>query len=133
MLLVRMNVDLLMGEDLKKTGAGNLFTVFGAGPEIRREGPDGWSSCTASMFTTRRPVRCGSRDTDRIALWMIDTDHNGDSVLRAALLLHRWRGPVQEAEDGAQGRGGRRCLGGALWDGVSAIRCAVDGRGSRSR
>jgi len=29
MLLVRMNVDLLTGEDLKKTGAGNPFTVFG--------------------------------------------------------------------------------------------------------
>ena len=28
-MLVRMNVDLLMGEVLKKTGAGNLFTVFG--------------------------------------------------------------------------------------------------------
>jgi len=27
--LVRMNADLLMGEDLKKTGAVNLFTVFG--------------------------------------------------------------------------------------------------------
>ena len=26
-LLVRMNADLLMGEDLKKTGADNLFTV----------------------------------------------------------------------------------------------------------
>lgn len=24
-----MNADLLMGEELKKTGAGNLFTVFG--------------------------------------------------------------------------------------------------------
>ncbi len=39
MLLVRMNVDLLMGEDLKKTGAGNLFTVFGEPDlEIRRTG-----------------------------------------------------------------------------------------------
>src|SRR5260370_40831039 len=28
-LLVRMNADLVMGEDLKKTSAGNLFTVFG--------------------------------------------------------------------------------------------------------
>lgn len=28
-LLVRMNNDLLMGEELKRTGAGNLFTVFG--------------------------------------------------------------------------------------------------------
>jgi len=27
-LLVRMNADLLMGEDLKKTGAGNLFTAL---------------------------------------------------------------------------------------------------------
>ena len=32
-LLVRMNADLLMGEDLKKTGKGNLFTVFGE-PDI---------------------------------------------------------------------------------------------------
>ena len=32
-LIVRMNVDLLMGEELKKTGAGNLFTVFGE-PDI---------------------------------------------------------------------------------------------------
>ena len=32
-LLVRMNADLVMGEELKKTGAGNLFTVFGE-PDI---------------------------------------------------------------------------------------------------
>jgi len=32
-LLVRMNFDLLMGEELKKTGAGNLFTVRGE-PDI---------------------------------------------------------------------------------------------------
>ncbi|MDR6794794.1 adenine-specific DNA-methyltransferase [Pseudarthrobacter oxydans] len=32
-LMVRMNSDLLMGEELKKTGAGNLFTVFGE-PDI---------------------------------------------------------------------------------------------------
>ena len=28
-----MNADLVMGEELKKTGAGNLFTVFGE-PDI---------------------------------------------------------------------------------------------------
>ena len=40
-LMVRMNVDLLMGEELKKTGAGNLFTVFGE-PDIElRETADG--------------------------------------------------------------------------------------------
>ena len=37
-LLVRMNADLLMGEELRKTGAGNLFTVFGEPDiEIREE------------------------------------------------------------------------------------------------
>ncbi len=35
-LLVRMNADLVMGEELKKTGAGNLFTVFGE-PDIEIE------------------------------------------------------------------------------------------------
>ena len=40
-LLVRMNADLVMGEELKKTGAGNLFTVFGE-PDIEIE-PDGTS------------------------------------------------------------------------------------------
>jgi hypothetical protein len=40
-LLVRMNADLVMGDDLKKTGAGNLFTVFGE-PDIKiREEHDG--------------------------------------------------------------------------------------------
>ncbi len=33
LLFVRMNVDLLMGDELKKTGSGNLFTVFGE-PDI---------------------------------------------------------------------------------------------------
>ncbi len=81
MLLVRMNVDLLMGDDLKKTGAGNLFTVFGEPDlEIRRtddaevvvelHGVDVYDPTTGEVR---------SRDTDRIALWMIDTDYNGDS------------------------------------------------------
>ncbi len=40
-LLVRMNADLVMGEELKKTGAGNLFTVFGEPDiEIKREGDE---------------------------------------------------------------------------------------------
>jgi hypothetical protein len=81
MLLVRMNVDLLMGDELKKTGAGNLFTVFGEPDlEIRRtdsgevvvelHGVDVYDPTTGEVR---------SRDTDRIALWMIDTDYNGDS------------------------------------------------------
>lgn len=40
-LLVRINAELVMGEELKKTGAGNLFTVFGESDiEINAEGDD---------------------------------------------------------------------------------------------
>ena len=39
-LLVRMNNDLVMGDDLKKTGAGNLFTVFGE-PDVDIRTVDG--------------------------------------------------------------------------------------------
>lgn len=80
MLLVRMNVDLLMGEDLKKTGAGNLFTVFGEPDlEIRRDGGDVVVELHGVDVYDPTSGEVRSRDTDRIALWMIDTDYNGDS------------------------------------------------------
>ena len=79
-LLVRMNADLVMGEELKKTGAGNLFTVFGE-PDI--EITEDGDTITVELLgvdvydPTTGEVR--SRDTDRIALWMIDSDYDGDS------------------------------------------------------
>lgn len=79
-LLVRMNADLVMGEELKKTGAGNLFTVFGepdieiasAGEELRviLNGVDVYDPNTGEVR---------SNDTEQIALWMIDTAYNGES------------------------------------------------------
>ena len=79
-LLVRMNADLLMGEELKKTGAGNLFTVFGEpdiaikeeGEEVRVEllGVDVYDPTTGEVR---------SDQTDKIALWMIDTDYDEES------------------------------------------------------
>jgi len=79
-LFVRMNADLLMGEDLKKTGAGNLFTVFGEPDiEVHREG----DQITVELRgvdvydPTTGEVRASS--TDQIALWMVDTDYNGES------------------------------------------------------
>ncbi|HWC48160.1 MAG TPA: site-specific DNA-methyltransferase [Solirubrobacterales bacterium] len=79
-LLVRMNADLVMGEELKKTGAGNLFTVFGEpdieiafeGDEIRviLHGVDVYDPNTGELR---------SNDTDQIALWMVDTAYNGES------------------------------------------------------
>ncbi len=80
-LLVRMNADLLMGEELKKTGAGNLFTVFGE-PDI-----DDRATTATSVVVELRGVdvydpttgEVRSSDTDQIALWMIDTDYNEES------------------------------------------------------
>lgn len=80
-LLVRMNSDLLMGEDLKKTGAGNLFTVFGEPDiEIHDAGDDQLVVELNGVDVydpTKGEVR--SNDTDQIALWMIDTDYNEES------------------------------------------------------
>ena len=80
-LLVRMNTDLLMGEDLKKTAAGNLFTVFGE-PDIEVHHQDDDQLVVEIRGVdvydpTTGEVR--SRDTERIALWMIDTDYDGES------------------------------------------------------
>jgi adenine-specific DNA-methyltransferase len=79
-LLVRMNADLLMGEELKKTGAGNLFTVFGEPDiEIKADGDElrvllhGVDVYDPNTGETR------SNDTDQIALWMVDTAYNGES------------------------------------------------------
>lgn len=79
-LLVRMNSDLLMGEDLKKTGTGNLFTVFGE-PDIEINRQDGDLVVSLNGVDVYDPTtgEIRSDDTSRIALWMIDTDYNEES------------------------------------------------------
>lgn len=80
-LLVRMNVDLLMGEDLAKTGAGNLFTVFGE-PDIElRSTDDGQVVIDLKGVDVFDPTTGGIRsdDTSKIALWMVDTNYNEES------------------------------------------------------
>jgi adenine-specific DNA-methyltransferase len=80
-LMVRMNVDLLMGEDLKKTGAGNLFTVFGE-PDIEvNETETGQFTVTLKGVDVYDPTTgvIRSNDTSQIALWMIDTDYDEES------------------------------------------------------
>jgi adenine-specific DNA-methyltransferase len=79
-LMVRMNSDLLMGEELKKTGAGNLFTVFGE-PDIEIEETDAGFVVHLNGVDVYDPtageIRCN--DTSQIALWMIDSDYNEES------------------------------------------------------
>ena len=80
-LLVRMNSDLLMGEDLKKTGAGNLFTVFGA-PDIEiRETGDAQVVVELKGVDVYDPTtgEVRSSGTDQVALWMVDTAYNEES------------------------------------------------------
>jgi adenine-specific DNA-methyltransferase len=79
-LMVRMNADLLMGEELKKTGAGNLFTVFGE-PDIDIKKTDEGYVVDLRGVDIYDPTtgEVRSNDTSQIALWMIDTDYNGES------------------------------------------------------
>ncbi len=75
-----MNADLVMGEELKKTGAGNLFTVFGEPDiEIKDEGDELRVLLRGVDVYDPNTGEIRSNDTDQIALWMIDTDYNEES------------------------------------------------------
>ncbi|MGO4880496.1 MAG: hypothetical protein ACLP59_06700 [Bryobacteraceae bacterium] len=80
--VVRMNPDLLMGEELlKKTGAGNLFTVFGE-PDVEiRRAKDGQVEVEVRGVDVFDPTtqEIRSHSTEDIACWFIDTDYNGES------------------------------------------------------
>jgi adenine-specific DNA-methyltransferase len=90
-LPVRMNPDLAMGDELlKKTGAANLFTVFGE-PDVKLERKNGKVAVTIRGVDVFDPstgaVRTG--DTDDIACWLIDTDYDGQSFfVRHAYFLY---------------------------------------------
>lgn len=89
-LKARMNADLHMAADLKATGKGNLFVIFGEPdieilnqekPEIRVKvhGVDVFDPSTGEVR---------SDDTDKIACWFVDTDYNGESFfVRQAYFL----------------------------------------------
>lgn len=79
-LLVRMNADLVMGDELKKTGAGNLFTVFGEPDvEITGDGDDLRVEIKGIDVYDPNTGELRSSDTGQIALWMIDTDYDEES------------------------------------------------------
>jgi adenine-specific DNA-methyltransferase len=77
----RMNADLHMAEDLKNTGRGNLFVIFGEPdidliPEkggklrVKVNGVDVFKPQTGEVI---------SDNADGIACWFIDTDYNEES------------------------------------------------------
>lgn len=98
-LLARMNPDLAMGEELlKKTGAGNLFMVFGE-PDLKvhhvgaalggrpEKGQPHGVAPTKQIQVEIKGVdvydpttgQIRSSSTDDIACWFIDTNYNGES------------------------------------------------------
>ncbi|WP_292515309.1 site-specific DNA-methyltransferase [Mesorhizobium sp.] len=80
-LKARMNPDLHMAEDLKNTGKGNLFVVFGE-PDIDLvETPEGELQVKVNGVDVFDPSTGDIRSTDTkgIAAWFIDTDYNEES------------------------------------------------------
>jgi adenine-specific DNA-methyltransferase len=81
-LPARMNPDLAMGDELlKKTGAGNLFMVFGE-PDLEvRKTPVGKVVVEIRGLDVYDPTtgEIRSSSTDDIACWFVDTMYNGES------------------------------------------------------
>ena len=81
-MLARMNPDLSMGDDLlKKTGAGNLFTVFGE-PDVRIERTDDGKIVVELHGVDVYDPTSGvvrSASTKDIACWFIDTRYDEQS------------------------------------------------------
>jgi hypothetical protein len=80
-LKARMNADLHMADDLKNTGKGNLFVIFGE-PDIDIIKPDNdliqvKINGVDVFHPNTGEVR--SDGADGIACWFIDTDYNEES------------------------------------------------------
>ena len=81
-LPVKMNPDLAMGDELlKKTGAGNLFMIFGEPDLDVRKQPDGKIVVEIKGLDVYDPTtgEIRSSSTDDIACWFIDTNYDGES------------------------------------------------------
>jgi len=76
-----MNADLHMAEDLKNTGKGNLFVVFGEPDIDLKELPGGQVQVQVKGVDVFDPSsgEVRSDGVDGIACWFIDTDYNEES------------------------------------------------------
>ncbi|MER9503907.1 site-specific DNA-methyltransferase [Mesorhizobium sp. M0579] len=80
-LKARMNPDLHMAEDLKNTGKGNLFVVFGEPDVDLIETAQGELQVKVNGIDIFDPStgEIRSDDVKGIAAWFIDTDYNEES------------------------------------------------------
>jgi len=80
-LKARMNADLHMAEDLKNTGKGNLFVIFGEPDVSLLTEKDGRLRVKVNGVDVFKPQtgEVISDNADGIACWFIDTDYNEES------------------------------------------------------
>jgi len=80
-LKARMNADLHMAEDLKNTGKGNLFVIFGEPDITLLTEKDGKLRVKVNGVDVFKPQtgEVISDGADGIACWFIDTDYNEES------------------------------------------------------
>jgi adenine-specific DNA-methyltransferase len=89
-LKARMNADLHMAEDLKNTGKGNLFVIFGEPDITLLPEKDGRIRVKVNGVDVFKPQtgEVVSDGADGIACWFIDTDYNEESFfVRQAYFL----------------------------------------------
>jgi adenine-specific DNA-methyltransferase len=80
-LKASMNADLHMAEDLKNTGKGNLFVIFGEPDITLLTEKDGKLRVKVNGVDVFKPQtgEVISDNADGIACWFIDTDYNEES------------------------------------------------------
>ncbi|MGH6811625.1 MAG: hypothetical protein ACREDM_04550 [Methylocella sp.] len=80
-LKARMNADLHMAEDLKNTGKGNLFVIFGEPDITLLPEKDGKLRVKVNGVDVFKPQtgEVRSDGAEGIACWFIDTDYNEES------------------------------------------------------
>jgi adenine-specific DNA-methyltransferase len=89
-LKARMNADLHMAEDLKNTGKGNLFVIFGEPDITLLTEKDGKLRVKLNGVDVFKPQtgEVVSDGAEGIACWFIDTDYNEESFfVRQAYFL----------------------------------------------
>ena len=138
-----MNPDLHMAGELKNTGKGNLFVVFGEPDiDILDQGDDTFALKINGIDVfdpNTGDIRSG--DTRSIAAWFIDTDYNAESffvrhayflgandpykALKTALRAEIDDAEQAEAEAGRQARAARKAVS-ELEETVSSAREAYE-------
>jgi adenine-specific DNA-methyltransferase len=89
-LKARMNADLHMADDLKNTGKGNLFVIFGEPDITLLSCKDDKLSVKVNGVDVFKPQtgEVVSDGADGIACWLVDTDYNEESFfVRQAYFL----------------------------------------------